>query len=318
MSRKLVRRIISCGTVMLLLIIMISGCAKGTMLEEKESYNIGVVLKTMDSEHWQGIRSGMEYAAKQHNVKLTLLYPSNEWAEEEQEVMIRDVLDTDIDALVVAPCNSTNTSWFVEIANEKGIELFTSDTRSLDRDITYIGVDNLEVGKLAAQYMDSHVDDDAKVAVITGASKQAYTIDREGAFTKELSSLRNIDDDDITVSRENSGYAEALQETRELISSGIRGVFCTSVVMGLGAVAASAEMGVDICIVTIDTQDDALKAIQTGELDGLIAHSGYEIGQVTIDTVVNSLKTGTKENVYIDCEMLTEGNVDDYINQRSN
>ncbi|MFV0362533.1 MAG: sugar ABC transporter substrate-binding protein, partial [Suipraeoptans sp.] len=125
-----------------------------------------------------------------------------------------------------------------------------------------------------------------------------------------------INDADITIIREISGYADALQEAKKLIASGVKGIFCTSVVMGLGAVEAAGEMNADICIVTIDTQDDALKAVQSGKLNGLIAHSGYEIGQTTINTVVNALKTGTSDNVYIDCEMLTKDNVDEYINRR--
>ncbi|MFV0362318.1 MAG: substrate-binding domain-containing protein, partial [Suipraeoptans sp.] len=203
MTKNMLSRMTSCLIIIILLGSILAGCAKGTMLDDVKAYNIAVVLKTMDSEHWQGIRSGMEYAADQHNVKLTLLYPSDESAKEEQEVMIQDALDTKIDALIVAPCDSTNTGWFVDKANEKDIKLFTSDTRALDRDITYIGVDNIKVGKLAAEYINSNMDQNSKVGIITGARKQAQTIDRESAFVKELGNFREINDADITLIREN-------------------------------------------------------------------------------------------------------------------
>lgn len=302
-----------CGMLPIFLVFCLGGCAKGTLYDEEETWNIGVVLKTMDSEHWQGIRSGLENTAKQHNVNLSLFYPSNEWAEEEQEVMIRDLLESDIDALIVAPCNSTNTGWFVELAEEKRIEVFTADTRSLDRDIPYIGIDNKEAGKMAAQYLDQILPENSKIAMIAGGGKQAQTIDRVGSFQNEILNLRELSAGEVSIVKEISGYADAMQSAKMLISEEVKGVFCASAVMGLGAAAGAQEMNADLSIVTIDTQDDALKAVQRGEIDGLITQSGYAIGQTAIEAVVNCLEGGKKDSVYIECQMLTKDNIDDYL-----
>lgn len=309
-------KILLYGSLFLSLILCLSSCAKGTLLEEEENWNIGVVLKTMDSEHWQGIRSGMENTAKQYNVNLTLVYPANEWAEDEQEVMIKDLLDAGIDALIVSPCNSTNTSWFVDLAKEKNVELFTADTRSVDRDIPYIGVDNLEVGRLAAEYLDQNLPDECKIAVIAGGSKQAQTLDRVGSFQKELAVRRGLELNEITAIKENSGFVDALYATRELIEQEVKGIFCASAALGLGASAGAEEMNTDLCIVAIDSQDDAMKAVQRGDIDGLIAHSGYEVGQAAIETVVKGLEGSEKKDVYIECELLTKDNVDEYLSKR--
>lgn len=309
-------KVLICLLISVLFTAGITGCAKGTMLQEKEAWNIGVVLKTMDSEHWQGIRSGMQNAAKQYNVNLTLFFPTNEWAEEEQKVMIRDILDSDIDALIVAPCNSTNTSWFVDLASEKEIELFTADTRSLDRDIPYIGIDNIEVGRLAAQYIDQSLPEGVKLAVVAGGKLQAPTIDRVGSFRKEIQKQRDMGQQEITVSKDNSSFADALHVTKDLIKDDVQGVFCASAVMALGAAAAAEEMETDLSIVAIDTQDDAMKAVQRGDIDGLITHSGYEVGQAALENVVGCLQGKDKENRYISCELLTKENVTEYLNNQ--
>lgn len=316
MKKSIIKRMVSCAGCLFYLVICLSGCASGTMLEEEEVWNIGVVLKTMDSEHWRGIRSGMENSAKQNNVNLTLFYPSNEWAEDEQEVMVRDIMESEIDALIIAPCNSTNTGWIVDLAKEKGIELFTVDTRSLDRDIPYIGIDNMEVGKLAAQCLDQNLPDNAKMAMIAGGGKQAQTVDRIDSFQKELKNIRGIEKDAITITKGYGSYTDALHVTKELINDGVEGLFCASAVMGLGAAASAEEMGKDICIVAIDTQDDAIKAVQRGDIDGLIAHSGYEVGRTAVETVAERLEDGpnaAKNNVYISCELMTKENIEEYL-----
>lgn len=304
------KSLLSCIAAILLLFTL-SGCVQGPMLEENSRYNIGVVLKTMDSEHWQGIRSGMEQAAKEQDITLTLLYPKDEWAEDEQKVMIQDLLESDIDALIVAPCNSTSTGWFVDLAKEKGVTLLTVDTRSLDRDIPYVGIDNEEAGKMAATYLMDNLLQDEKLAVIAGAKKQAQTIDRVSAFEKAVT-FRSPNTS-ITVTKEITGFSDALHVTKDLMTQDIKGIYCASAVMGLGAAAAEAETKTDICIVTIDSQVDAMKAVKKGTVDALITQSGYDIGQTSIDTAVHYLEGAPQENVYLPCQLLTQENVDEYL-----
>lgn len=313
MKKRLVKRIALLMGLVLFILISANGCTQGTLLEEDTRFKIGVVIKSCDSEHWQGIRSGMENAAKAQNVTLTLLYPKDEWAEDEQRVMINDLLQSDIDALMVSPCNSTDTGWFVDLAAEKNIALFTVDTRALDRVVPNVGIDNEEVGRMAARYLYTHLPDDAKVALLAGADKQGQTLDRVASFKKELELLQS--GMEVTVVKEIKGFSDALHETKRLLQEGISGIFCCSAVMGLGATAAEQELKPDgdLCIITIDSQTDALKAVQKGTVDALITQSGYEVGETAIKTVVRHLEGGPLERVYIPCEILTKDNINEYL-----
>lgn len=61
--------------------------------------------------------------------------------------MIADMLRCDIDALVVAPCDSWDCGWFRTAVEEKGILVFTTDTAALDCAIPYIGSDHQKIGR---------------------------------------------------------------------------------------------------------------------------------------------------------------------------
>lgn len=313
MKKRSVKRIALLMGMSLFVLFSGSGCAQSTMIEEDTRFNVGVVLKSADSEHWQGVRSGMENAAKEQNVTLTLLYPQDEWAEDEQRVMIQDLLESDIDALIVSPCNSTDTGWFVDLAKEKNIALFTADTRALDRVIPFVGIDNEEVGRLAARYLHARLPADAKIALLAGADKQGQTLDRVASFKAELEVLQS--ELQVTVIKEIKGFADALHETKRMLGEGISGIFCCSAVMGLGAAAAEQELELDgdLCIVTIDSQTDAIKAVQRGTVDALITQSGYDVGEMAVKTVVKHLEGGPSDNVYIPCEVLTRDNINEFI-----
>lgn len=302
------------GLALACLLLRCTGCAEGPLLSEEHTRRIGVVLKTMDSEHWQEIRSGIENTAKERGVELALLYPSNEWAEQEQAVFIRDMLASDIDALIVAPCNSTNTGWFADQAAEQGLPLFTADTRSIDRDIPYIGSDNKAVGAMAADYLVEHVKPGTPCAVIAGAQVQAQTVDRVGEFLRRLEERGG---GDPTVCMENSGFADAMETTEQLVRDGVGGIFCASAAMGLGAAAARQEQGADsLCIIAVDTQDDALKAVQEGTMNALITQSGYEIGEKAIETVLRVLDGEKAANAYVESRLITADNIAGFLEER--
>lgn len=87
---------------------------QGTQEEQhRPSYTVGVVLKAMDSEHWLAVRSSMQQAAQEHDIRLVVMTPENEAAYGEQNQMIEDLLQGGIDALIVSPVNIHHTDQWV-------------------------------------------------------------------------------------------------------------------------------------------------------------------------------------------------------------
>ena len=295
-------------------LLLLAGCRGTPDTAAADPTRIGVVLKTMDSEYWMNIRSGMEHAAQDAGAELVLLYPSNEWAVEEQRAMLNDLLsDGRIDALVAAPCDSTATGWLADAAEAQGLPLFMTDTRAFDRSLPYIGADNRWIGTAAAQYLADALPAGSQVAVITGSRWQAPLYDRVEAFRKALQADGRITVN--TVCYNNSGVADAVAVTNDLLAAGeIDGIFCTSGALGMGAVAAKTEAQSGLVLVAVDTQNDALKAVQLGSLDALISQSGYEVGQRTIACVLERLADKPVAlPAYVSGEVLTQENIAAYL-----
>lgn len=297
------------------LTMLCTGCAGTSYETGNPDYTVGVVLKTQSSEHWLRIRSGMEYAAAQENIELLLSWPTDELATEEQRDMIADMLRCDIDALVVAPCDSWDCDWFRAEAEQKGIPVFTADTAALDCELPYIGSNPEKIGDTAAGYMQQTLPAGSKVGILTGFRRQQSLAARTNAFRTALQEgnqlqLIGVTDDCLT-------FASALEAARSMLAEGADALFCTSAVLGLGAAAAARETQSDVCIVAVDTQDDALKAVETGAFDALITQSGEEIGQKTIETVAAALRGQTPPaQTYISGELLTGDNISEFLTRQ--
>lgn len=299
----------------LALLLACTGCGGSSYETAAPQYTVGVVLKTQSSEHWLRIRSGLERAAEEQGVQLLLTWPTDEFSTREQHTMIADMLRCDIDALVVSPCDSWDCEWFLHEAEEKGIPVFTADTAALDCTIPYIGSDNEQIGRTAATYFQQNLPAGSRVGVVTGFQRQQSLAARTDAFRAAMAADSRLRLSGIRADCQS--FAAAFDAARDLIDSGADALFCTSAVLGLGAAAAVREAEADIPIVAVDTEDDALKAVETGAFRALITQEGEEIGRRTMETVVAVLRGETTPNeIFIPGETLTADNITDYLNRQ--
>lgn len=66
-----------------LLALFLSGCGSIEMHRDQPAYSVGVVLKAGNSPYWRDMASGIEQAAADHGIDMTLLYPKGEQEEAE-------------------------------------------------------------------------------------------------------------------------------------------------------------------------------------------------------------------------------------------
>lgn len=282
-------------------------------------YKIGMLLKSMTHQHWMDVRSGAIDAARDLGVEVIILYPSSESAIKEQKAIFLDMAEMGLDAILFAPCDSEDSRQYVELAQEKGISVLNIDTRSNDIQIPYIGADNRHIGALAAERLIALTGGEGAIAIISGVKEQASHQERIDGFLSVLAAEPNIQVDAITYA--DSDFRLAMQRMEEVMRAypNTAGVFCTSAVMGLGAIEQkrASFLGGAPYVVAVDTQDDALSALQNGTLSGLVTQNGYEAGYTSIQVAIDLLDgKQIATDTYIESLLLTRGTVDTYLEQR--
>ena len=123
----------------------------------------------------------------------------------------------------------------------------------------------------------------------------------------------------ITIEMVRNGYSNmrvSQKDVDEILVKypDLNGIMATSAVTALGL--SEATEGREISIVSVDAQEDALKAVQDGRIVALGAQSGYQIGYETIRYIVKDLEgEGTGEDEILDSQVLTTENIDAYIKE---
>lgn len=277
-----------------------------------QEYKVGVVLKAMDSEHWLAVRSSMEKAARENNMRLIVMAPENEAAYQEQEQIVRDLLGAEVDALVVAPVDIDRADVYAGMAAERGVPLLTIDEKIAD--VPYIGADNYAIGQMAAAYMAERLPAGSAVGILAGVGRQDAHRRRVAGFrdyVREHGGLHIA-----AVVMDAVQYREAARQTDRMCAEhpDLAGLFATSAIMSLGAVETLSGRTDPPVLVGVDTQNDALRALRDGRMDAIISQDGNDTGRMTIEMVRDALATRTiPADTYVNSALITAANAEDYL-----
>lgn len=295
----------------LLLACLLAGCGKAAeTIEEKTT--ICVVLKAMDSVHWMSVQDGLEQAAQDYDVAVNILWPSNENDVDAQNTILRDVIASRPDAIAVSPCDSEQMD-VLEQAKDT-IPCFYIDTIAGQFDFPYIGADNKNIGRLAARALAQEVQH-GQVAVIMGNNRQSTHAERLQGFTEELKQYPELELCAVRES-ETSSYLESMKCMEEILQEApaVKGVFCTSALMVLGAMEELDKAEAEVKLVGVDMQSDAMSGVEDGRILALVGQNGYEIGYQTIRTIVRYLNgEDIEHDVHVETPLITQDNAAEYL-----
>lgn len=290
----------------------LAGCSnQNKELGRDKPYVVGIVTKSRDSEYWMSICSGIEKAAADRDISVFIVSPDSETDESVQKKMIDDLLDKGIDALAISPINSYDYKDYLDKAKRKKIPVFSYDTRIMDPEVPYIGIDNKKAGEELAKYMAEKLGNEGKIGIISGNLNQTSHESRLEGFRSYIK-----DHTQIEISFIESGYSNLQMSEHEISrlmeeNPGISGIFATSAVTALGIMEYMKNQ--PVMIVTVDAQEDAMEAVKNGGISVLAAQSGYDIGYETIEYIAEA-KEGKRQNKekIIEMDILTKENTDDY------
>lgn len=296
--------------------LFLCGCGTVQTQEVRDTKTICVVLKAMNSVHWMAVESGLEQAASDFGVSVNILYPQSESDCRAQKVMIEDAIASKPDAIAVAPCD-VNEMDILQQADQNGVRAFYIDSSSAKYDCPYIGSDNYRIGELAAKKIASHLNT-GRIAVISGSLQQSTHYERVQGFRDYMEQHTKLE---VCAVQENpdSGEIESMKSMQRLLEEhpDVKGVFCTSAMMVLGAMRQrDAQERRDILLIGVDTQSDALLAVEQGEILAIVGQDGYQIGYKTIQTIADALDgKDIDDAVFVENDLITQDNVKKYLSQ---
>lgn len=257
----------------------------------------------------------LEYAKQYEGMEVLASDAQNQI--EKQIADIENFIAQGVDTIIALPLDYEALAPSVLAANEAGIPFIAFRAKISDGDYVYCGSNDEDAGRLQAEYCIENLPENAKVLYMSGTLGMNHTTLRMNGFKNLLAEERP----DITILAEQDGNydrAEGMQIAEDWIQSydEFDAIVCANDQMALGAIEAlkGARRLEGVQVLGVDAVEDALIAIEAGEMAMSAYQNANEQARVCAEMASKLAQGESVEDVYIPFEAVTKDNVSEYLN----
>jgi ABC-type sugar transport system substrate-binding protein len=306
------------GFSIVLMLLMVTMTVTAGGAQESDGIVIGYATKSATNQGWIIINNGAKQAAADYGVELLMVGPPKENDIAGQLGVVEDMINSQVDAIAIAPTDSSAIVVAVEKANKAGIPVVAVDTAIKGGDIaSYVATDNYLAASVGAAWMAEQLGGTGNVVMINGMIAQETGAARRDGFydlmKKDYPGIEIIMEvaTDWQAERAMAAMEDALQ-AHDVID----GVFCAwdgGTIAALSAIEQSGRSD-DIVLLGFDCAPDALKAMKQGKVQGDVAQFLYMIGYKGIEAAVKAAKgEPVEKRIDTGTMIVTPENVDAFI-----
>jgi ABC-type sugar transport system substrate-binding protein len=284
-------KLLTAGIASTALALTLAGCGEDPQAggggDSSSSY--AAVIKGLDNPFFQQMEQGIDAQAKDSDVNVEVQAASSITDTSGQADRLNAMAQQGYGCYVVNPISGTNLiQGLAQIAAQgtpvvnidSPVEADAADKAGL-KVSTYIGTDNVEAGKMGGQEMVKALGGSGKVALIGGISGDVTSNARLDGFKQGAGDLEIVQ----TVAADWDRQTAQTRAT-DILSANpdLNGFFSANDDMALGIARAVANAGKtgDVSIIGVDGIEDALKAVESGDLTASVAQYPYAIGQMGV------------------------------------
>ena len=288
---------------------------------------VGVSMALFDDNFLTVLRNGIQSHADANGIDVQIEDAQNDVAKQLDQ--INNFIASGVDAIVVNPVDTSATQAMTDAAAAAGVPLVFVNRQPINVDSlpdnqAFVASNEIESGTLAAfegckLLRAAGKAGGAKIYVLVGELSNQAAVQRTKDFHDVIGMdmcnfISIVDEQTANWSRD-----QAQNLMTNWLSSGesFDAVFANNDEMAIGAIQAMKAAGLsmeDVIVTGVDATQDALVAMQAGDLDVTVFQNAAGQGSGALNAAV-SLARGeaVDQKVYIPFELVTPANLGDYL-----
>lgn len=266
-----------------------------TVSAETKLYTIGFAVSTLENPFFVTMKDAAVAKAAELGVELVVLDAQD--SAETQASQIEDLITRGVSLLIINPVDSDAVGTSVIACNDAKIPVITVTRASNSGTVVeHLDIDNKEAGRLDAEQLIKDLGGKGKVAILEGIAGSSSAIDREEGFK---AALEGTDIEVVASLTANYSREEGATVTEDILQSNpeLNAIYAHNDEMALGAVRSVAAAGrsAEIKVYGIDATDDALAAVESGEMAATVQQQPDVQIQIALENAVKYLSGETIE-----------------------
>lgn len=157
--------------------------SKTVTKKDAKDLKLGVSISTTNNPYFVALKGGLEKKAKETKVSMKVADAQNDAARQVDD--IQNFISQNVDAILVNPVDSDAVVPAIKAANNANIPVILMDRGSNGgKALTTVASDNVQAGKMAADYIVKELGEKAKTFELSGVPGASATVDRGNGFKK--------------------------------------------------------------------------------------------------------------------------------------
>jgi inositol transport system substrate-binding protein len=298
-----------------------TGCKQKSNPAADNRITIGISYQNLQNEFIINIQDAVRAEAGKLNVNL--VEADGQGNAENQISQVQNFIAQGVNAIILNPYDKEGSAPAVDLAVKAHIPIVVVNAlvSNLEKADAYVGSEDAEAGRIAAQRIMDVLHGKGSIAVIHGPNGHSAEVQRSDGIREVLA---KYPDAKIVVEQTaNWDRAQALNLMENWLASGrqIDAVIAQNDEMALGALKAIEAAGKQnqIAVIGIDAIPDALKAVAGGKMVGTVFQDAKGQGTLAVDLAAQ-LVQGKKvsHDNYIPFQLVTKNNVTNFMNTTGN
>lgn len=288
---------------------------------------IGVSMALFDDNFLTVLRNGIEADATQRGVTVQIQDAQNDVAKQLDQ--IKNFAASGVDAIIVNPVDTSATQAMTDAASAANVPLVFVNREPINVDSlpdgqAFVASNEVESGTLetkeVCRLLKEQGKSEANVYILMGELSNQAAVQR----TKDIHDVKDsgecgvklnvIDEQTANWSRDQ---AQNLMTNWLSTNRPFDAVISNNDEMAIGAIQAMKAAGIDmekVVVGGVDATQDALVAMQAGDLDVTVFQNAAAQGGGALDAALKLAKGETVEKkVYVPFELVTPDNIDKYL-----
>ena len=263
------------------------------MTAARAELTIAYITNGNTNEGWTLINGGAKEAGQKAGVKFIQL-AAEKGELSKQLAIVEDMITRKVDAIAIAPVDSSGIAPAVKRALAAGIYVVAVDTNIASAKITsYVATDNIKAANIQGSWAAEQIKDGEKIIYVTGDQGQSTGQERKKGFLDALKAKRpNVKVIEVSTSWDQT-QAQNGVEAALRANSDIKLIACAWDGGALGAVAAMKASGYkkgEIKLAGFDGSPGGLDMMKQGWQQANAAQMLAKIGQVGVETAIAAAK----------------------------
>ncbi|HVO71822.1 MAG TPA: ABC transporter substrate-binding protein [Aggregatilineaceae bacterium] len=274
---------------------------------------------------YQVMEIGVNEAVADFGLQVVTQYPQGAWGPTNQTpVLDAMVARGDLNYLIIAPTDKEAMVAPLQRAVDAGIKVITVDTFLGDGDyvngkvtfpLSYIGSDNVEGGRIAAQALGKVLNGKGKVYIQNTTVGTSTTEQRGQGFKEGIAKFPDMQLVGMDYNQDDAGTAAQQVAAKLQANPDLAGIFGVNVFSALGAgnTVKAAGLGGKVQIIAFDATKDAIENLRSGVVSLVIAQKPHDMGYLAVEFAMADVRgvTSIPRHVTTGYAVIDAKNVDD-------